>query len=1074
MARKRSVSWTSALAALGLVVTAGAAGPAAQRPAGAEKANIVVDPALFAGLEYRSLGFSRGGRATAVAGVRGQPLVYYFGSTGGGVFKTTDGGLTWTPVSDGFFQAGSIGAIAVADSDPNVVYVGTGSACPRGNVSIGVGVYKSTDAGKTWQHIGLPNAGLIGRIRVHPTNPDLVYVAVLGNIFGPNDERGVYRSKDGGRTWERVLFVSSRTGAVDLAMDPTNPRVLYAAMWTVERKPWTIHSGSLEGGLFKTTDGGDRWERLSGGLPTDVMVGKIGVAVSPAKPDRVWALVEAAGDRGGVYRSDDAGKTWRRVNSQRMLLQRAWYYTHIYADPKHPDTVYALNTGFYKSTDGGRSWQPIRVPHGDNHDLWINPDDPQIMINSNDGGANVSFNGGQSWTHQMNQPTAEFYRVTVDTRFPYRVYGAQQDNSTASVPSRPPGGFGGGGFGGVDFYAVGGGESGHIAVDPRNPDIVYAGSYGGVITKFNEETRTLESIEVYPEARTGQRAADQKYRFQWNAPIRLSPHNPDVLYMTSQYVHRTQDGGFTWEVISPDLTRNDKSKQDYSGGTGITRDNTGVEVYDVIFAFEESPHKPGLLWAGSDDGLVHISHDNGKTWQNITPKEMPEWGCVNMIDLSAHDPGRAHIAVYKYRQNDFTPYIFQTNDYGKTWRRLTDGKNGIPPNHFVRVVREDPHRKGLLYAGTEFGLYVSFDDGAHWQSLQLNLPVTPITDLYVHPIYKDLVVATQGRAFWILDDLGVLHQLTDRVQTTRNHLFKPEDGYRTGMGPINIFYYLAEEPKQPVRVEILDAKDQVVAAYTSRAGEGEAERPATEEEQFFGPVRPPQVTARKGLNRFAWNARYAPLFEIPRGIVMWGGGGAGSAGPKVVPGRYQVRVTVGDWRATEAFEVRPDPRFNTTTADYEEQLKLAREVGAKIAELYRDLATIREVKRQATDLGERLRRGGFGEEVAKAARGLVERLTAIEGEFTQLQGEGGQDALNFPGRLDNQFVRLYSEIVSDDKRPSKGEYQRFEDLKPELAKLQTQLDQVLKTDLAKFNELVRSKNVPPIIVARPGATTSQP
>ncbi len=1036
-----------------LVWAAGRQVHLAAQAGSSERANVVVDPRLFEGLTYRSLEFSRGGRATAVAGVPDDPMTYYFGSTGGGVWKSTDAGLTWRNVSDGFFEAGSIGAIAVADSDPNVVYVGTGSACPRGNVSAGVGMYKSTDAGKTWTHIGLREAGQIGRIRVHPKNADLVYVAVLGNIFGPSATRGVYRSKDGGANWERVLYVDDRTGAVDLAMDVTNPRILYAALWTVERKPWTIDSGSLVGGLFKSTDGGDTWKKLGGGLPSGVLVGKIGVTVSPANPNRVWALVEAAEDRGGVYRSDDGGETWQRVNSQRMLLQRAWYYTHIYADPQDPDTVYALNTGFYKSVDGGRTFQSYPTPHGDNHDLWINPRNPKIMINSNDGGANVSLTGGTSWTDQMNQPTAEFYRVTVDTRFPYRVYGAQQDNSTASVPSWGAGGLG---RGAADFYAVGGGESGHIAVDPRNPNIVYAGSYGGVITRADIGLGLIESIRPYPDLQTGQRAMDMKYRFQWNAPIRLSPHNPDVVYFTSQYVHRSRDQGRTWEIISPDLTTNDKSKQEYSGGKGITRDNTGVEVFCTIFAFEESPKVPGLLWAGSDDGLVHVSRDNGKTWTNITPADMPKGATVNMIDLSPHEPGRAHIAVHRYRENDFAPYIFQTNDYGKTWKRLTTGANGIPAGHFVRVVREDPVRRGLLYAGTEYGMYISFDDGAHWQKFQLNLPVTPITDLLVYR--GNLVVATQGRAFWSLDDLTVVEQVKAGMEKG-NVLFKPGDAYRSGLGPAAIYYYLAEAPKAPVRIEILDAKGAVVASFTGRPGE---EPPAAAPGRGRGAGAEARVSAKAGLNRFAWAMRYDRLFDIPSGAVLWAAGG--DAGPKVVPGTYQVRVSTGNWTATQSFEVKPDPRVDTPAADYEAQLKLAREVGGQIKELYTALARLREVKQQATQLGERVQRAGKGGDVAGAARTLNERLTAVERELTQIQGEGGQDALNYPGRLDNQYLVLYNAITSSDRGPTPQMFQRFEDLKPELAKLLGQLKQIFDADLAKFNELVRSKALPPVIV----------
>ena len=1028
----------------------------AQRAPQSANPNVTVNPSLYSGLSYRSLGFSRGGRSTAVSGVRSQPLVYYMGSTGGGVWKTNDAGISWNNVSDGFF-GGGIGAITVAEADPNIIYVGTGSACPRGNISPGIGLFKSMDAGKTWQFIGLPNAGQVARIQVHPRNPDLVYAAVLGNIFGESEERGIYRSKDGGKTWDKVLYVSNRTGASDISMDPSNPRILFAGMWNTHRTPWTIHSGSMDSGVYRSTDGGDTWQKMTRGLPTNVLVGKTAVSVSPANPNRVWVLIEAADDRGGVYRSDNGGDTWTRTNSQRMLQQRAWYYIHIHADPKNPDTVWASNVGFFKSTDGGRTFQQYGTPHSDNHDLWINPDNPDIMINANDGGANVSMNGANSWTGQMNQPTAEIYRVAVDNRHPYWVYGAQQDNSTIALPGGP-----GGGFGPDDFYAVGGGESGHIAFDPNDPTEIYAGNYGGTISKFNARTRTQESIRAYPESSTGQRASDMKYRFQWNAPIRVSPHDPNVVYHASQYIHRSADRGKTWTIISPDLTRNDPTRQDYSGKDGVSRDNTGVEVYNTIFALEESPKVPGLIWTGADDGRMNITRDGGKTWTDITPAGMPE-GTLNMIDLSAHDNGRAHVALHRYRLDDFQPYIYQTNDYGKSWRRLTTGGNGIPKNHFVRVVREDPVRRGLLYAGTEFGMYVSFDDGAHLQPLQLNLPITPVTDMVIHR--NDLVVATQGRAFWVLEDLPVLRQIKAGMETTPAHLFDPEDGYRSGGLPVTIFYWFGEQPKQPVRIEITDAKGQPVATYSGQPATGGGDVPAAAPAGGGGRGGRGggggggSVPARQGLNRFTWDGRYPPIFQIPQGIVMWGGGGAG---PRAVPGAYTVKMTSGSWTATQSFELKPDPNATTTPAEYEEQLKLAREVGLKVAELYAALAQIRDIKQQASDLGARMRRAGMGEDVAQAADALAKKLTLIEGELTQLQGEGGQDALNFPGRLDNQFVALYGDVTGRNYA-SQGAKQRFDDLNPQLSKHLSKLEETLTSEVAAFNEFIEKKGVKPLI-----------
>ncbi|HMB54227.1 MAG TPA: glycosyl hydrolase, partial [Thermoanaerobaculia bacterium] len=717
----------------------------------------------------------RGGRSTAVAGVVGQPGTYYMGTTGGGVWKTTDYGESWRNVSDmerpdpravaprpmgreaGGARAGaeladdgtpvprkvrrggdpfgsaSVGALAVAPSDPNVVWVGMGSACIRGNTSAGDGVYRSTDGGDTWHHAGLPEAGQIGRLAVHPTDPDTAWVAALGHAFGANPERGVYRTTDGGATWQNVLWVSDEAGAVDLALDPSNPRVLYATFWQVVRKPWDMISGGPGSGLFKSTDGGDTWVELTEGLPEGIK-GKLGVAVSPAQPNRVWALVEHAEEK-GLYRSDDGGGSFRLVSDDNNLMQRPWYYTHVYADPQDADTVYVLNVGMWKSIDGGKSFTPIRTPHGDNHDLWIDPDDPRVMVEANDGGANVSTNGGRSWSTQTNQPTAEMYRVSVDEQRPYWLYGGQQDNSTVAIPSRSMGR----GIAREDWYAPGGCESGHVAIHPENPDLTWAGCYGGTIERFDRSTGHSQEVTPWPQLAVGQAPTDLHYRFQWNAPIRVSPHDPDVLYHASNHVHRSRDGGHSWETISPDLSHADPEVLVSSGGP-ISKDNTGVEVFGTVFALEESRERPGLLWAGTDDGRVHVSEDAGGSWRDVTPAAMPEWGTVNTIELSAHDAERAFVAVHRYRLDDFRPYVFRTDDLGASWTRVADGTRGIPERHFVRAVREDPEVRGLLYAGTEYGLYASFDDGASWRSLQLDLPVTPVTDLQVHR--GDLVVAT--------------------------------------------------------------------------------------------------------------------------------------------------------------------------------------------------------------------------------------------------------------------------------------------------------------------------------------------
>lgn len=786
------------------------------------------------------------------AGVRGQPFTYYFGGTGGGVWKIEDGGLSWRNVSDGFFKTGSVGAIAVSDWDPNVIYVGMGEAPIRGNVSHGDGMYKSTDAGKTWVHIGLSDTSQISRVRVHPRNPDLVYAAALGHVYGPNQERGVFRSKDGGKTWEKVLFRSDKAGAIDLILDPSNPRVIFASIWEAYRTPYSLTSGGPGSGLFKSTDSGDTWKEISrnNGLPRGVL-GKIGVAVSPAKPDRVWAIIEALD--GGVFCSDDGGENWVKMNEERFLRQRAWYYSRIYADPKDSETVYVLNTGLYRSVDRGRTYSSIRAPHGDHHDLWIDPDSPEQMINGNDGGANVSHNSGTSWSSQDNQPTAQFYHVATDTQFPYWVYGAQQDNSTVRIASRTSGA----GIDRPDWHPVGGGESGHIAPRHDNPDIVYAGSYGGLITRWDYKNGETRIITAWPDNPMGWGAADLKYRFQWTAPLLVSRFDSNVLYHAAQVLFRSTNDGQSWEIISPDLTTNDKSKQGKSGGP-ITCDDTSVEYYCTIFALTESYQDPQILWAGSDDGLVHITRDGGKNWQNITPAQMPKWSLISMIEPSPHDANTAYLAVDRHELDDFGPYIYKTTDFGKSWQKIT---NGLPANTFVRAVREDPKRKGLLYAGTETGVFVSFDDGANWKSLQLNLPVVPIHDLVVKE--DDLVAATHGRSFWILDDLTPLHQISEETVKADVYLFKPRDAYQMrGMGfpiasvgqnpPTGSVIYFKERPEDEVILEFLDEKGNLIRKFSSKISRPE---PDSMERMMSRAVRSQSLTAEPGMNRFILDMR---------------------------------------------------------------------------------------------------------------------------------------------------------------------------------------------------------------------------
>ncbi len=1032
---------------------------------------------LLKPLQYRSIGPYRGGRSAAVAGVASQPFVYYYGATGGGVWKSTDGGINWESVSDGsVFGTGSVGAIAVSDSDPNVVYVGMGESPIRGNVSHGDGMYKSTDGGKTWKRIGLDDTRQIPRIRVHPRNPDLVYVAALGHVWGPNDQRGVFRSKDGGKTWEKILSRGNKAGAIDLIIDPTNPNILYAGFWEVYRKPWTLESGGPGSGIFKSTDGGDTWTELTRnpGLPRG-MIGKVGITVSPANPERVWAIVEA--EDGGVFRSDNGGRTWSKVNEERRLRQRAWYYTRIYADPKNADSVYILNVQFFKSNDGGRTYSTISVPHGDNHDLWIAPDDPNRMIQSNDGGANVSFNGGRSWTEQ-DQPTAQFYRVALDNDFPYNVYGAQQDNSTVRIASRTTEG----GITTSDWFDVGGGESGWIAPSPKDSNIVFAGSYGGLATRFDRRTGQQRDINPYPNNPMGSGADVLKYRFQWNFPIVFSPHDPNTLYLAANVLFKSQDEGSSWQVISPDLTRNDKAKQSPSGGP-ITKDNTSVEYYSTIFAVMESPLQAGTIWAGSDDGLVHISRDGGKNWSNVTPPAsiMPEWIQINSLEASPHDPATAYVAATMYKWDDNRPYLYRTTDYGKTWKKIT---NGIPDTAFTRVIREDPNKRGLLYAGTETGMYVSFDNGERWQSLQLNLPVVPITDLAIQKREKELVVATQGRSFWILDELPLLHQLMDAggwnsVSETR--LFPPKDSYRMsgggggplpptatiGRNPANgvvVYYSLKAKPTSAIELEFLDSTGKSIRKFTQRvAREGETATaagppaPGGEGGGFGGGGAPPPVTTDVGLNRFVWDTRYPDAVRFP-GMILWAGE---TRGPKLPPGRYQVKLTVDNTTLTQNFEIKADPRLTTAPADYAKQLELGLKIRDKLSETNNAIIQIRDVRKQVEDL---LKRVPQSKPINDAGTALNKKLTTIEEALYQTKNQSNQDPLNYPIRLNNKLAALGGVVGSAEAAPTAQSYAVYDELVTTIDAELQKLSQVIKTDVPAFNQLVRDQNIPAVVV----------
>lgn len=884
-------------------------------------------------LRYRMVGPSRGGRVTTVMGVPSEPRTFYMGVASGGLWKTTDAGASWVPISDGKIPVGSMGSVDVSLSNPNIIYVGTGSDDIRSNVSTGRGVYKSTDAGATWTFAGLRDAGQIGGVRIDPANPDIAYVAAIGNAFTTSTERGVFRTRDGGKTWDKVLYISDSTGAADVELQPGNPNVIYAAMWHGVRKPWTIISGAREGGLYKSVDGGDHWTKMTNGLPSD-LIGKSNIAVTAANPNRVYALIEAK-PGGGLYRSDDAGDHWSLVSSNPQLITRPFYYVTLAADPTNADVVYGGAEGFFKSTDGGRNFRTMRVPHGDNHDMWINPKDGNVMIQANDGGANVSLDGGRTWSTQDNQPTAEIYSVAIDNQFPYRLYGAQQDNTTLIVPSLPLN------SGQADEWRTGPGcETGPIMPNIINPDTVYA-SCKGQFSRMSLKTGQEKQYWVGAQSLYGSPPGELIYRFQRVSPMELSPHDSHVVYYGSQYLHRTRDEGVTWERISPDLTAHDPRYLGVVSGGPITRDVTGEEVYSTLYAIRESPLQKGLIWTGANDGPVYVTRDNGKSWTNVTPKDLPPGGRVQTIEPSPHRAGSAYIAVYRYLLGDFQPYIYRTDDYGHSWTRLTDGKNGIPADYPTRVVREDPVRAGLLYAGTEFGMFVSLDNGAHWTPFQFNLPATPITDINVHQ--NDLVISTQGRSFWIMDDLAPLHEWSDAVASSSAHLFKPRDAYRTHYraNPVSdrgnttaapeyprpgamIDYYFATEPAGAVTLDILDASGKIVRTVTSaaagnRSGEAAAEANQDEESPRRRAVSVP-LSKHQGLNRFTWDLAYAGARQS---ATRPAGGG-----PEAVPGAYKVRLTVAAsgnspaWTETRSLIVKSDPRTThdgVTVADMREQ-----------------------------------------------------------------------------------------------------------------------------------------------------------
>jgi photosystem II stability/assembly factor-like uncharacterized protein len=1018
-----------------------------------------IDPKTYGGMKWRLIGPFRGGRVITVAGVPSQPNTYYFGAVAGGVWKTSDGGNTWDPLFDKQ-PVSSIGALAVSDSDPNVIYAGSGEACIRGNISYGDGVYKSTDAGKTWTNIGLRDTRHIGAVIVHPTNPDIVYVAALGHAYGPNPERGVFRTRDGGKTWEKVLFADDRTGAIEIAFDPKNPHVLFAAMWEGWRTPWTLNSGGAKDGLYRSADDGTTWKRVEGNGMPEGPLGRIGVAVSGADSNVVYALVEAK--EGGLYRSEDGGEHWSLVNPDHRFRQRAWYFTHVWADPKSTNTVYIANTGLFRSTDGGKTFERLLAPHGDHHALWIDPNDPSRMINGNDGGATISVDAGKNWTTQNNQPTAQFYHVAADDDFLYRVYGSQQDNSSVGIPTRTDHGY----IDRGDWTAVGGGESGYIVPDPRDSNIVYADDEGPFLTRFDRRTGQVRSIQQWPEDISGHAAVTQKYRYTWTMPIVVSSHNPDVIYHTSQFVFRSTDAGRTWKEISPDLTRNDKSKQQDSGGP-ITKDQYSVEYYDVVFALAESPKQEGVLWAGTDDGLIQLTRDGGKNWSNVTPKEIPEWSAISLIEASPFDTATAYVAVDAHKLDNFHPYIFKTSDFGKSWTKIIAG---LPDNSYVHAVREDPAKKGLLYAGTETGVWVSFDDGAHWQPLQLNLPVTPIHDLIVHN--DDLVVATHGRSFWVLDSIAPLRQLTAAVASEPAHLFAPATASRSRMGHMQprrysigenplegayIYYWLKEVPKEPAKLEFLDAQGKVIRKFTS-----EVKKKAEDKDEFDRDPEVEHIPAEAGLNRFVWDLRYEPPAKIPAAIYDSGP----PAGPLALPGTgFQIRLTSAGKSYTAPLEIKMDPRVKISADELRAQFDLLLKLRDREEEMNRAILAIRDLRNQLQSLEKRLGAKEETKTVTGSGAELRKKIAAIEEELIQVHATAQEDEANYPTKLNSKLGYLTGVVDSADAAPTEAELAVFAALDKQVEAQLATWREVLSKDLPALNDSMRKANIPSVAPA---------
>ena len=1008
------------------------------------------DSILLSKTKYRLVGPFRGGRSGTVCGDYNDKNTFYFGATGGGVWKTQDGGSNWQNISDKFF-GGSIGSVAVAPSNSSIIYVGEGESTLRNNVSEGHGMWRSDDGGRNWKHIGLDDSRHIMRIVIHPTNPDIVWVAALGHLFGPSDERGIYKTIDGGKTWKRVLYSDDTSGGAELVMEPGNPAVLYAATWTVKRTPYSLESGGKGSALWKSTDGGETWKKLNDkkGFPGNTILGNIGIAVSPANPERVFALVESS--KGGLYRSDDGGETWNLESTDANIRQRAWYFSKIYCDPKNAEKVYGLNVNMYSSSDGGKTFKQINTSHSDHHDLWIDPKNGKRMIVAHDGGAQISFDGGNNWSTCYNQPTAQFYRVSTDNNFPYRLLAAQQDNSTVRILSRSQNDR----IDQSDWSPTAGFESGYVVADPLNPDIVYGGNYGGYISRFDHKIGENRSVSVWPVYDLGNGADVSKYRFQWNFPIFFSPNNPKKLYAAGNILFATENEGATWSALSGDLTTNDKSKQKSSGGP-ITQDNTGAEVYCTIFTAMESPLEKDLLWTGSDDGLINVSKDGGAHWDNVTPPQAGKWMMWNCVEADPFKKGTAYFVGTKYKMDDYTPYIFVTGDYGKTWKKIT---NGIAPTHFARCLRADKKRPGLLYCGTEYGMYISYDYGENWKPFQLNLPMVPITDLTLKN--NDLIVATQGRSFYILDDLGVVQNIDKNVTKNDLYIFPVDTAYRingsqnlnvknAGINPPNgvvVNYYLKHvKDSSLVKIFVLDNHKKVIGTFSTKPS-GDTGK----------------IEVSKGMNQFVWNMQYAPAEKVD-GMVLWNGY---VGGPKAIPGNYFIRIINYDKKDSLEAEatIKANPNFKETQQEYEEQFNFLITVRDKFSEIQKAIKNIREIRKQINDFMSLQGKDTLGE-IKTMADSITKRMTSIEEALYQTKAKSEEDVLNYPIRLNDQIGGLYNYAASGNYPPTQQVKEAYSFLSAKADVELNKLKIIMDVDVPKFNALIREKQLPVIGVKK--------